>query len=162
MDVQAMFRIQQQLNDRIIEEHGLQGKSLFAEKILAFFVELGELANETRCFKYWSKKVGSEKEIILEEYVDGLHFVLTLGLALGHTNVTLDYSNDVSRTTTEQFLYVFKCAYELEESQTEDAFQKLFTEFLSLGDQLDFTIAEIEAAYLEKNKVNHQRQDEGY
>ncbi len=45
---------------------------------LALTIELAELANETRCFKYWSSKGPSEREVILEEFVDSIHFLLSL------------------------------------------------------------------------------------
>jgi len=43
-----------------------------------------------------------------------------------------------------------------------DNYEKLFSHFLLLGRKLDFTEEEIFESYLEKNKINHQRQDEGY
>lgn len=61
--------MQKVLDTRIIEEHGLEGQNLFYNMILALQVEIGELANETRCFKHWSNKGPSEKEVILMEYV---------------------------------------------------------------------------------------------
>lgn len=36
---------------------------------LELLVEIGELANETKCFKYWTKKC-PDKELINEEYAD--------------------------------------------------------------------------------------------
>ncbi len=66
------------------KEHDLQPKKIVKKKkMLALLVEIGELANETRCFKYWSNKPASEREVILEEYVDGLHFILSIGIDLG-------------------------------------------------------------------------------
>src|SRR5699024_1796882 len=54
MNLSKLFSIQEQLDKRIVEEHVLQGQDLLAEKILALQVELGELANEWRWFKFWS------------------------------------------------------------------------------------------------------------
>src|SRR5688500_20051556 len=53
---------------------------VFREKCLALLVELGELANETRCFKFRSKKPRNDDSVLLEEYVDNRHFRLSLGL----------------------------------------------------------------------------------
>lgn len=83
MDLLQLFKLQKELDDRIAKEHDLQPKKLLKEKMLALLVEIGELANETRCFKYWSNKPASEREVILEEYVDGLHFILSIGIDLG-------------------------------------------------------------------------------
>lgn len=38
----------------------------------------------------------------------------------------------------------------------------VFNNFLSLGEMLGFTWEEIEQAYYDKNKINHQRQENGY
>jgi dimeric dUTPase (all-alpha-NTP-PPase superfamily) len=162
MDIQTLFKIQKQLNDRIINEHQLNEEDLFKEKLLAFIVEIGELANETRCFKYWSRKPSSERSIILEEYVDGLHFALTLGLALDQTTISEKKEYVQKESVTEQFLDVLHFAHQLKENQSQDLFQPFMDSFFSLGHKLGFTYEEIEKAYLLKNKVNHERQDNGY
>src|SRR5699024_12798011 len=77
--------MQQKLDDYISKNHQLDGENLLEERFLALLVETGELANETRCFKFWSKKEASTKEVILEEYVDNIHFLLSLGLHKGYT-----------------------------------------------------------------------------
>ncbi|KHF41023.1 dUTP diphosphatase [Halalkalibacter okhensis] len=162
MEIHNLFAIQKELNDRIIQEHDLFDYHLFKDQLLAFTVEIGELANETRCFKYWSKKAASKRAVILEEYVDGLHFVLTLGLSLNFTSITVKEEYPQVRHTTEQFLLIIKQALELDTAPSQEAFQLLVDEFFTLGQQLGFSMEEIEKAYLEKNKVNHQRQDNGY
>lgn len=162
LNVGQLFQTQKNLNDRILEEHNLTGHDLFQEKQLAFLVELGELANETRCFKYWSKKGPAERSVILEEYVDGLHFVLTLGLSLGYTTFVTEENGQTERTLTEQFLYVMESTHHLNRNRNEDDFHKLTASFMKLGDMLGFSGKEIEQAYFEKNKVNHERQDQGY
>ncbi len=55
MNLTKLFETQDQLDDRIIKEKGLQGQDLLDKKILALQVELGELANEWRGFKFWSE-----------------------------------------------------------------------------------------------------------
>ena len=88
----TLFTKQQELDKYIAENHDLKHKDVFEEKFLALLVELGELANETRCFKFWSKKAPSEKQIILEEYVDNIHFLLSIGLEKGYTFSEIDPS----------------------------------------------------------------------
>ena len=50
-------------------------KELHKKNCLELIVELGELANETRCFKYWSVKEAN-RDMVLEEYADCLLMVL--------------------------------------------------------------------------------------
>ncbi len=54
-----------------------------SKTLLALMVEVAELANATRCFKYWSNKESESREVLLEEYVDIMHFFLSIGLQLG-------------------------------------------------------------------------------
>lgn len=162
MEIKRLMQIQKKLNDRIMEEHDLVGQDLFYEQQLAFLVELGELANETRCFKYWSVKPSSERDVILEEYVDGLHFILTIGLTLGYTDWELEHTYPYAESVTEQFLNVMEAMHKLREDKSRENYLAVVSTFFGLGLQLGFTYEEMEKSYLEKNKINHQRQDEGY
>jgi dimeric dUTPase (all-alpha-NTP-PPase superfamily) len=162
--IEKLFSMQNELNTRIVKEHNLENVSLTDQRRLAFLVELGELANETRCFKYWSKRPASEKEIILEEYVDGLHFVLSIGLELEVTEIELP--NEVELTEkmdkielNQLFLSLYQWGAK---SFSKQEFYLFLNEFFGLGVKLGFSFQEIEAAYLEKNAVNHERQDSGY
>lgn len=162
MNIQRLLQVQKKLNDRILKEHDLVGEDLFHEQQLAFLVELAELANETRCFKYWSIKPSSERAVILEEYVDGLHFILTIGLTLGFTDWQVEKTYPYKESMTEQFLHVMECMHELSAKKTKESYLNVVATFFGLGHQLGFTYEEIEKSYLEKNKINHKRQDEGY
>ena len=55
------------------------------DRILALFTEVGEFANATRCFKYWSSKPMESKERLLDEYVDILFFWLSIGNTMKFT-----------------------------------------------------------------------------
>jgi len=163
MDWKSLFDMQQKLDQYIIDQHGLQERDLFQEKILALFVELGELANETRCFKFWSNKQANEKSIILEEYVDNVHFIMSLGLMKGFGYEAGEAEADESKMDlTGQFNTVFQSVLEFREHTGQTEYDKLFGAFLVLGKMLGFTEADIQTAYYEKNKINFDRQNEGY
>lgn len=153
--------MQKKLDTYIEENHQLQEKNLFDDKILALLVEMGELANETRCFKFWSTQTEVDEEAILEEYVDGIHFLLSLGLEKNFLFESLDVGSQ-SFTLTEQFNEVYRLASLFKEKTTMENYKLLFMNYVQLGDLLGFTPADIEKAYLEKNEVNFNRQDEGY
>ncbi|MED4987963.1 dUTP diphosphatase [Parageobacillus toebii] len=161
MDLSSLYSLQRQLDGRIETQHGLQEEDLFDKKILALLVEIGELANETRCFKFWSVKPPSPREKVLEEYVDGLHFILSLGLECDFL-----YSEIPPQLATlplvEQFLVVFRAADEFRKTKSRQSYNRLFTEYLLLGGQLGFSMEEIEKAYKQKNQVNHERQNQNY
>lgn len=55
INLSRLFQMQKVLDARIGKEHGLEGKDLLPKKILALQVELGELANKWRGFKFLIK-----------------------------------------------------------------------------------------------------------
>lgn len=161
MELEKLFAVQKELNDRILREHQLDPQKLRKDKFLALFTELGELANETRCFKYWSSKPPAPRERILEEYVDCLHFILTLGLDAGFTDVEPRLGVQ-DMDLTSHFIDIFLCVNEMLSVSSKNSYEILLEDFYSLGLALGFTGIEVQEAYMVKNLVNHQRQDEHY
>ncbi|MEC0765069.1 dUTP diphosphatase [Bacillus atrophaeus] len=186
MNLEKMFEMQKVLDDRIIKEKGLEGQDLLPNLILALQVELAECANEWRGFKHWSndreprtkhplevspngafRKGGNP---LLEEYVDCLHFILSIGNRLGinDSDTICDIHSEYLRTingsnTAKLFSFLFSISYSLlHRNLDKETYINLFTSFFTLGEQLGFTGEQVEAAYMEKNAVNHQRQQEGY
>ncbi|MDQ0338012.1 dimeric dUTPase (all-alpha-NTP-PPase superfamily) [Caldalkalibacillus uzonensis] len=162
VNLQPLFEIQKELDDKIIAKHGLFHQNLIPKKILALEVELGELANETRCFKFWSIKPPSPRDIILEEYVDALHFVLSIGLEKGFDQLVRIEKRNIAVTEVEAFHQVFDCITRFAQTEDGQAYQALFQSVIDLGQRLGFSWEEIEQAYKKKNEVNHQRQEQGY
>ena len=161
MEIIELYNIQKELDKKIMTEHQLEGRNVVPEKILALQVELGELANETRCFKYWSKKGPSEGKVILEEYVDCLHFILSIGLEKQYTDVEIEFNRD-EETSTRLFIKVFGDISNLYDNPSKENYLILWKNFILLGNTLGFTWEEVISAYLKKNEINHQRQLQGY
>src|SRR5699024_10718845 len=161
MNWQTLFTMQKKLDNYILAQHNLKDENVFDKKVLALLVEIGELANETRCFKYWSLKPPSKKEVILEEYVDGIHFILSVGLELG-----LDNYEPTNEEVGEYMKTIFNLVYQtityLRIDQSISSYKMVFHTYLMLGDELGFSANDIKKAYYEKNKVNFERQDQGY
>ena len=155
MKLGHLYKIQAKLKERI----GYNGEDKLEKMTLALLVELGETANEWRGFKYWSKDQLPRPKL-LEEYVDGLHFVLELGLDLGHT---IDKVSPFKYTNiTQQFLLIHGLVREVFLYKNKYDYLLLVELYLGLGEMLGFTSEQIEAAYLEKNRINHERQNNGY
>ena len=161
MNLQKLFQMQSILDHRIQAEHHLEGVPLLNKKILSLQVELGELANETRCFKFWSTKKPSSNNLILEEYVDCLHFILGLGIEKNFQDITLDVK-DITCELSQQFLNLYINVADFTSCSSISNYLNIFHNFLSLGKNLGFCEDDIESAYLYKNKINHERQDNGY
>lgn len=163
MQLEKLFQLQKGLDTHIEEKHGLQEEDLFNKKVLALLVEIGELANETRCFKFWSVRPSSSKEVILEEFVDGLHFILSLGIVCEFDQQAFTLHVDESELSeTEQFLRIYEKVGLFRKSKDMADYVQLFEMYLQLAAQLGFKDSEIETAYFMKNEVNYQRQANHY
>lgn len=163
MNLEKLFQMQKALDSHIEEKHQLQKEDLFDRKVLALLVEIGELANETRCFKFWSVKPSSEKDVILEEFVDGIHFILSLGIECGFNQMPIELKGIKSTSTvTEQFLAVYETISLFQKNKELDAYINVFESYMQLAALLGFTKEEIEEAYFRKNEVNYQRQQNNY
>jgi dimeric dUTPase (all-alpha-NTP-PPase superfamily) len=163
MNLEKLFRMQKALDTHIEEKHQLEVEDLFDRKILALLVEIGELANETRSFKFWSVKPASAKEVILEEFVDGIHFILSLGIECGFDSKDIDLTlSESNLSVTEQFLIVYEVISIFQRSKGFDDFIHLFEAYVQLASSLGFKKEEIDQAYITKNEVNFQRQQNNY
>jgi len=104
---------------------------------------------------------------LLEEYVDDLHFVFSLGNDLGYSDA--EYWGTIEEKTIEvQFIECQGAIFHLYLHRKvtgevpRDIYELLLARFISLGEMLGFTWDQIEQAYYSKNKINHERQEAGY
>lgn len=163
-DLSDLFTKQAALDQEINERHQVSYETTGKERVLAFLVELGELANETRSFKYWSLKGPSPKDVILEEYSDGLHFIMSLGILLGFdkTKPVVVYEFAEETNVTSALLSVYLSASRLIEDLNLAVYPAVLTRFLGLGKKLGFTYEDVKAGYLKKLAINYERQDRAY
>ncbi|WP_226646447.1 dUTP diphosphatase [Mesobacillus subterraneus] len=163
MNTITLFKMQKALDGHIESQHNLEQEDLFDRKVLALLVEIGELANETRCFKFWSVKPASEKDIILEEFVDGVHFILSLGIECGFEELeTISQIQLNEQDATKQFLAIYEYVQKFRVSRSKQDYVHLFQSYLKLAQLLGLNEDQIEQAYIKKNEVNYERQRNGY
>ncbi|RIW37760.1 dUTPase [Bacillus salacetis] len=162
MNINHLLEMQRELDTYIEEEHGLEETDLFDKKVLALLVEVGELANETRCFKFWSTKQPSEKNVILEEFVDGVHFILSLGINIGIQHFELREASYLEEDVTKQFLEIYNSIHDFTNGRSVSEYDQLVHQYFYLGEILGFSHEDVVHAYKEKNDVNYKRQQEGY
>lgn len=174
MNLDKLFAAQKELGK--IGLFAYKGDDRFEKLVLALLVELGECANEWRGFKFWSKDqeprskakrlifggYGLQEEFnpLLEEYVDGLHFILELGIEKDLKPEELNISKE--KRVTDAFLSIMEVATFFELSPGIRTYSLLFERFIELGVLLGFTWEQVEAAYFEKHAINIKRQREGY
>ena len=161
IDLTALYEQQSFLDTRIHAQNHVDYPSTMSRRVLALLVELGELANETRTFKFWSTKGPSPKAKILDEYADGLHFLLSLGLAIKTSTKEFSYRSS-KKTFTEQFLRCYRDFSDLAEKLNQERYKKAMSSYLSLIPALGVSHEEVVNAYLTKLAINFKRQDEKY
>ena len=160
--LKELLEMQALLDESILKDKGI--KKYPKDNIqIALFVELGELMNELPTyFKHWKLSAVDNRDKALVEYVDCLHFGLSL------TNNSKDaYDRDFSLSpeiynynsheiTLLSQLPIHKLLLNI--AQFEGNLSYLF----GLGVKLGFTWDEIYAAYKNKNAVNYERLRGGY
>jgi dimeric dUTPase (all-alpha-NTP-PPase superfamily) len=205
MNLEKMLEMQQTLDERIVKAKGLEGQDLFPNTVLALLVELGEFANEGRWFKHWSddqepRTVKTEVPFhagipffldaktsnpLLEEYVDCLHFFLSIAIQKSWEDTLYiyeeqldkdEFDGDLTAYYLEMTYFINKSHFENPSEEKDDKFKKYFgfpqkqywfrmawILFLNIGiNGFRFTLEQIEQAYYDKNQINHERQSNGY
>ncbi|AXH99427.1 dUTPase [Sporosarcina sp. PTS2304] len=161
MKLEKLFAMQKALDAYIQENH--QSTNTFNERGLALLVELAELANETRCFKFWSTKGASAKDVILEEYVDSIHFLLSLGIEQGYDSLENWPTSNHSKTDlTQLFVETGRSIYVFLDELTFENYKSIWQHYGALANTLGFTEEQIIQAYIDKNEENYARQQNGY
>jgi dimeric dUTPase (all-alpha-NTP-PPase superfamily) len=187
VNLTKLFEAQKELRDRI----SYNEPDRFNKLILALLVELGECANEWRGFKFWSVNqlphtsavrvpaMMEEDKVyynpLLEEYVDGLHFVLEIGLELGleeskHLIYEIDGEPEVVLILIQTSTFVNELFWENYHCDDSDQsydyqfslYRGVVSSFIKIGEMLGFTWEEVEQAYFNKHAINIQRQENGY
>jgi dimeric dUTPase (all-alpha-NTP-PPase superfamily) len=185
MDLHVLAEIQSRFDNKLIQEKNIKTDGLIRYKLLALCTELGEMANEWRFFKYWSLDRNTRYKELLQEFSDGLHFLLSLWnekIVFHHGECKLSSDclfpnrNIEVPTSKEEILDLYNNLYRLtgllidslyyrQFTKGSDAFW-IFTElvesYIVLGKAFGFTEAEMVQAYMDKNKTNHERQLVGY
>lgn len=161
INLKELYQLQKDLDNEIAINHHVTYESTFPRRLLALIVEIGELANETRCFKYWSNKGPSTKDVIMDEYADGLHFLLSLGIPL---NIDFYQYNLVKLddNLTDLFILMYKKAISLRDNYTKENYIAVMQLYLNLALSINMTSDDIIISYRKKLSVNHKRQETNY
>ncbi|MFL0270058.1 dUTP diphosphatase [Candidatus Clostridium radicumherbarum] len=138
MNLQKLYDYQNKLDEEIQSKIDTQGKLLLYQKLLALQVKVGELANETKCFHYWtSRKIQSRKRI-LEKYIEAIYLILSIGVEKGFTETDFEVK-EVEYELTENFLNLFVDMNDFMVCSSKDHYITIIEDLLSLSLFLGFT-----------------------
>lgn len=157
--LKELLEMQRVLDQSIFDAKGITEYPSENMKI-ALFVELGELMNEFPTkFKHWKSSAVDNREKGLVEYVDCLHFALSL----------VNYWNTRVPTDFERYAY-----QDLKQNVDDYTYTQLFRLIngrnapltliwlFVLGNKLGFTWEEIYQTYKKKNEINYERLRNNY
>lgn len=156
-----MLEMQKALNQNILEEYGDE-KYTWDNLLHALFDELGELNHELKAKWCWWKKTQKpvDREKLLEEYVDCIHFGLCMILKR-QGNLEQDVAQ-IEKYYYNHICYDSVYLHFVQIVNPSCTAVNRFVNLLCLGNSLGFTFDTIYKAYIKKNKVNHERLKEGY
>lgn len=159
-DLTNVYEITKKLDELFASKYENK-EELIRKNRLELLVELGELANETRCFKFWSLRQTGDKDKILEEYIDCLSMTLFFA---NLTNISLDedFPESLKCDMVDTFLNLFKYASDISVEPTKDEIKKIIVELDYLAKELGFTIEDLERVMKVKRDIIDERFNSGY
>lgn len=192
MDLQNLFHTQKEFDKGFVDH---DKRDRIKKKFFALLVEQGEAANESPAtFKYWSSnpKGASLKtaekyaelygqpiipvmgDPLLEELVDKLHFILSLGneleisqhvhaIQVAVTDDLVDMHLYFAHYVSNMYLqYRVLSKEDYNNSVIIGSYTQILKLFFGIALALGYSEHDIEAAYYRKNKINYERQENGY
>lgn len=191
MDFAALFETQRKFDAGFVD---YEQRKRIQSKFLALIVEQGEAANECpETFKFWSSNpkgsslkqaekyaklynqpvIHPDKDYLLEELVDKLHFILSLGNELG-LNEAVTYGFLTNGEIIDMQLYFTKSVTDLyfrwrmfgtvltDDQMANEFYHLILGYFIGIAYELGYSSDSLEKAYYKKNQINYQRQEQGY
>lgn len=152
--------MQEVLDNTIHATHNVTPDEIATKRVCALLVELGEFANEIAPFKYWKKNKTITRDKVVEEYVDGIHFLTSLGI---YTNASQELEPLViSQDQTEQLNAIFLEVSKLSLTLNKENVEKAYSLYLGMAIILKLPEEEILSYYKNKNRVNFERMENNY
>ncbi|AZG68590.1 dUTP diphosphatase [Mycoplasma struthionis] len=161
MNLEEIFTMQKALDKKIANKILEQDKENIETKMaIALIVELAEFANEIKTFKYWKIDKSTDREKILEEFADGIHFLTSMAYKTNlNSEIKLIFK---SQDFNLQLAYTFKIFTKLLYKFNKRNIKKAYGLYLALGKLANIEYEDIIQSYLKKNAKNYQRIEENY
>jgi dimeric dUTPase (all-alpha-NTP-PPase superfamily) len=138
MNLEKLYEFQRMLDEEMQDRLEVQEKTILKQKTLALQVKLGELANETQCFKFWVSKKSSMRRRVLEKYIECIYIIFSIGVEKGFTETEFEVP-EVEYELTDQFLNMFIDLNDFMVCSSKDNYITLIEALLSLSLTFGFT-----------------------
>ena len=157
-----LYEFNKQLDDLYINKYVDITEKMYEKNCLELIVEISELANECRCFKYWSIKTPN-KELVLEEYADCMLMCLYFfnEYNIGDIEyIDIDENKDILACFNE---LIRMCTLLMDKSNvTDKLLLEIFGSLINLGKMLCLSEEEILRACYSKIEKNKERLKSDY
>ena len=157
-----IYNRNKKLDDIFMSKYMDTEDKLYEKNCLELVVELCELANESKCFKYWTVKK-PDRELVLEEFADCLLMVLYMFNTYDIDSVsTIDV--DMSLNILEEFNVLIRmCTNLMSRDNINEMFLKeIFTRLIHIGSLLELNDNDIVEACYKKIIKNEERLSSDY
>lgn len=163
-DIGELIPLQKALDEDIASRHNLSYASTSNRRLLALFVEIGEFANSTRTFKFWSTKGPEIRERVLDEAADCLHFFLSKFIENNVEKCIFDINpKDADEIElTDLFLNIYSNLSEFGKLNDNKYLLEAFSSYLQVVRKLGFSNVDLVYGYKLKLKVKYNRQKTNY
>ena len=150
-----VFEINKKLDETFMKKYLVNEPMYYEKNCLGLTVEIAELANETKCFKYWSvKKIN--RAAMLDEYADTITMILSI---FTYLNIELkdiekhSEINDIIILLNE----LFNESTNLFITKDIKLAKLIFSNLLHLGDLLEISNKEkLDACYKKMNIIEER------
>lgn len=134
-------------------DNEFQDEEMYKKNKLELLVEIGELANETRYFKYW-KNIPINLDAAKEEFADCMimtfYFFNILNISLDEEFMEIEKYDKV-----DIFARLYKLASDLYYNDDKNIIKEIFVTLINLGYLIGFSNEDIVEACM--NKINKSK-----
>lgn len=153
MNIHILLNQEKELIKNIAIDDTLNDYTLFARKHLQLHIKMSDLANETKCYKYWVGEIDSVNlENVFQKYISCFHQILFLGLDGDFEDLETVTAQSTDSCLSDQFLNLFIDINDSIMSSSEDHFATLVEDYLTLGSCLGFSEEQIIEGLCECNE----------
>lgn len=157
-----IYNRNRKLDDMFMNKYFDIESKYYEKNCLELIVELCELANESKCFKYWTVKKPNN-DLVLEEYADSLLMVLYM-----FNNYNIETLEILDIELSDDILELFNdlirmCTMLMDKDNvSEYLLKEIFTKLLHIGRVLKLSDNDIYDACLKKIIKNEERLNSDY
>ena len=117
------------------------------QKILAFLLDLGQVAEDSRCYLFWEKDEPIDHQQLLEDYLEGLTMLMSIGYELRIDSIK-NHSEIPSPTDIYSlFFKIYHSILKVQSHYSSEDYQNTIDDYFTLGFQLNIQIEEILNSY---------------